>query len=97
MTVPSDPIDAPDLFAGPVKRSMTIAGHPTSISLEPPFWAALEAAAEAIDLPLNALVARIDAARVDAGASANLASSLRCWLLIRALRPDERSPQEANE
>lgn len=72
------------LYAGPVKRSMTIAGHASSISLEPPFWAALEAAARAEDLPLNALVARIDAERVEAGATANLASVLRCWLLARA-------------
>lgn len=76
---------SPDLYAGPIKRSMTIAGHATSISLEPPFWTALEAAALDQALPLNALVARIDAERVDAGASANLASALRCWLLERAV------------
>ena len=35
----------PGGFAGPVKRSITIAGHQTSISLEPIFWEALEAAA----------------------------------------------------
>lgn len=69
------------LFAGPVKRSITIAGHETSISLEPPFWSALEAAARVRALPLSALVARIDADRVDAGATTNLASVLRCWLL----------------
>lgn len=76
----------PDLFSGPVKRSMTIAGHPSSISLEPPFWAALEQAARDDGVPLNALVARIDADRVDAGGMANLASTLRCWLLDRAGR-----------
>lgn len=70
-----------NMFAGPVKRSMTIAGHPTSISLEPPFWTALEAAALSRGLPLSALVARIDAERVDAGGTANLASVLRCWIL----------------
>ena len=43
-----------------------IAGHATSISLEPVFWEALREAAEAEGLPLNALVARIDAERVDA-------------------------------
>jgi predicted DNA-binding ribbon-helix-helix protein len=74
----------PALCAGPVKRSMTIAGHPSSISLEPPFWAALEAAARAEALPLNALVARIDAARTEHGAG-NLASVLRCWLLARSM------------
>lgn len=76
--------DMTDLFNGPVKRSITIAGHETSISLEPPFWSALEAAARARALPLSALVARIDADRVDAGATANLASVLRCWLLADA-------------
>jgi predicted DNA-binding ribbon-helix-helix protein len=75
-----------DLYSGPVKRSMTIAGHSSSISLEPPFWAALEASARAEGLPLNALVARIDAQRVEAGAGANLASVLRCWLLDRVER-----------
>lgn len=77
-----------DIFGGPVKRSMTIAGHQSSISLEAPFWRALEAAARAEGLPLNALVARLDAARVERG-GANLASVLRCWLLDRAER---RSP-----
>ncbi|HEX7853152.1 MAG TPA: ribbon-helix-helix domain-containing protein [Sphingobium sp.] len=80
----------PDIFTGPVKRSMTIAGHPSSLSLEPPFWAALEAAAREHKLPLNALVARIDAARVDDGGGANLASVLRCWLLDRAQHPGTR-------
>jgi predicted DNA-binding ribbon-helix-helix protein len=84
LAAPPDPLTGPDLFVGPVKRSMTIAGHSSSISLEPPFWAALEAAAAEAKIPLNALVARIDAARVDAGAGANLASVLRCWLLARA-------------
>ena len=45
---------------GPVKRSVMIAGHATSISLEPIYWEALCEAAAAERLPLNALVARID-------------------------------------
>ncbi len=44
-------------MAGPVKRSVMIAGHATSISLEPIFWEALAAAAAADGIPLNALVA----------------------------------------
>lgn len=85
----------PDLFGGPIKRSMTIAGHPSSISLETPFWRALEVAAREEGVPLNALVARLDAARVDAGATANLASVLRCWLLERAtLRPPSAEDAE---
>jgi predicted DNA-binding ribbon-helix-helix protein len=72
--------------AGPIKRSIAIAGHATSISLEPVFWTALgEAAAEA-GLPLSALVARIDAERVRAPAPPNLASALRVWLFERARR-----------
>ena len=56
-------VSPPGGFLGPVKRSVTIAGHETSISLEPVFWLALERAAQARALPLNALVAEIDAAR----------------------------------
>ena len=70
-------------MAGPVKRSMMIAGHATSISLEPVFWEALREAAEAEGLPLNALVARIDAARIEADDPANLASAIRVWLFER--------------
>lgn len=71
-------------FVGPVKRSMTIAGHQTSISLEPVFWEALERAAHEDALPLSALVARIDAARIALEAPPNLASALRTWLFLRA-------------
>ena len=72
-------------FIGPVKRSITIAGHQTSISLEPPFWAALEAAARGRGVPLSALVADIDARRVTQAAPPNLASVLRSWILADAL------------
>jgi predicted DNA-binding ribbon-helix-helix protein len=68
---------------GPVKRSIMIAGHATSISLEPVFWDALREAAEAEALPLNALVARIDAERVAAADPPNLASAIRIWLFER--------------
>ena len=64
----------------PVKRSVTIAGHPTSISLEPLFWAALEAAAAQRGLPVNALVARIDVERMEAADPPNLTSAIRQWL-----------------
>ena len=70
--------------AGPVKRSITIAGHQTSISLEPVFWVALEAAARGRRVPLSALVAEIDARRVAQPEPANLGSALRCWLLVEA-------------
>ena len=68
---------------GPVKRSIMIAGHATSISLEPVFWQALREAAEAEGLPLNALVARIDAERIGEAHPPNLASAIRVWLFAR--------------
>lgn len=70
----------PGGFVGPVKRSITIAGHQTSISLEPAFWRALEEAARARALPLSALVAQIDVARISAADPPNLASAIRSWL-----------------
>jgi predicted DNA-binding ribbon-helix-helix protein len=71
-------------MAGPVKRSVMIAGHATSISLEPVFWEALREAAEEEGLPLSALVARLDAERVAAADPPNLASAIRVWLFARA-------------
>jgi predicted DNA-binding ribbon-helix-helix protein len=72
-------------YAPPVKRSVLIAGHPTSISLEPIFWRALEISAADQALPVNALVAQIDAARLDAKQPPNLTSAIRQWLFARAL------------
>jgi predicted DNA-binding ribbon-helix-helix protein len=72
----------PGGFAGPVKRSVTIAGHPTSISLEPVFWQALEQAARDHALPLSALIAEIDAVRITAADPPNLASAIRSWLFV---------------
>ncbi|WP_309602596.1 ribbon-helix-helix domain-containing protein [Sphingomonas sp.] len=67
----------------PTKRSVTIAGHETSISLEPAFWAALEAEATARELPLNALIATIDVERLDSSPPPNLTSAIRQWLFAR--------------
>jgi predicted DNA-binding ribbon-helix-helix protein len=71
-------------MSGPVKRSVMIAGHATSISLEPVFWDALREAAVEEGVPLSALVARIDAARVEEVAPPNLGSAIRVWLFERA-------------
>ena len=65
----------------PVKRSVEIAGHKTSISLEPLYWALLKQAAEAESLPINALVARIDAERIAAPTPPGLAGAVRIWLV----------------
>ena len=68
----------------PTKRSVTIAGHETSISLEPLFWHALERAALDEGLPINALIALIDVERLEAqGETPNLTSAIRQWLFLR--------------
>lgn len=67
-------------YAPPKKRSVTIAGHPTSISLEPAFWIALEEAASRLGCPVNALIARIDAERLEVKRPPNLTSAIRQWL-----------------
>lgn len=71
-------------YAPPAKRSVLIAGHQTSISLEPVFWRALEAAAQARACPINALVAKIDAERLEAESTPNLTSAIRQWLFSQA-------------
>jgi predicted DNA-binding ribbon-helix-helix protein len=78
----------PPLYAPPLKRSITIAGHETALTIEPVFWEALRAAALARHLPLNALVARIDAERITVADPPNLASAIRCWLFVQ--------PKDAN-
>jgi predicted DNA-binding ribbon-helix-helix protein len=67
----------------PVKRSVEIAGHKTSISLEPVFWDMLKRAAAADGVPLNAVVAWIDAERLKAEHPPGLASAIRVWLVSR--------------
>lgn len=71
---------APLQRAGIVKRSLTISGHRTSISLEDAFWRRLKAVAAERALPLSVLIAEIDAARGDA----NLSSALRVFVLESA-------------
>jgi predicted DNA-binding ribbon-helix-helix protein len=73
-------------YAPPQKRSVLIAGHQTSISLEPMFWRALEAAAKERGCAVNALVAEIDAERLDASRTPNLTSAIRQWLFDRTAR-----------
>jgi len=74
-------------LGSPTKRSVTIAGHETSISLEPLFWQTLERAAQDEALPVNALIARIDVERLEGpGQAPNLTSAIRQWLLLRELK-----------
>ena len=65
----------------PVKHSLTLRGHRTSVSLEPEFWEAFRALAEARGLGLNELAAEIDETR---GLSRGLASAIRVHLLRHA-------------
>jgi predicted DNA-binding ribbon-helix-helix protein len=74
-------------YAPPRKRSVLIAGHATSISLEPMFWTALEAAARARGCPVNALVAEIDSARLQSPRPSNLTSAIRQWLFEQSSAP----------
>jgi predicted DNA-binding ribbon-helix-helix protein len=62
----------------PVKRSLTLRGHRTSVSLEDEFWRAFRTIADEKNIPINALAAEIDATReVDTG----LASAIRVFVL----------------
>jgi predicted DNA-binding ribbon-helix-helix protein len=63
------------------KRSVSIAGHRTSVSLEPLFWTTLGEIAAARALSLSALIATIDRGR-----QANLSSALRVFVLEELLR-----------
>ncbi|HQT88657.1 MAG TPA: ribbon-helix-helix domain-containing protein [Acidiphilium sp.] len=60
------------------KRSLSLAGHRTSIALEPDFWFVLTAIAAARAMPLTRLIADIDAIRVP---EQKLASALRVFAL----------------
>lgn len=70
------------------KRSITIAGHRTSISLETPFWEALAEIAASRDTSVAALVAEIDRSRSD---DTNLSAALRMFALAWYRRPSERT------
>jgi predicted DNA-binding ribbon-helix-helix protein len=61
-----------------VKRSFSVAGHRTSVALEPEFWDALTRLAAARGKTLSTLVAEIDAARAS---DRPLASALRVWII----------------
>ncbi|MEQ1510025.1 MAG: ribbon-helix-helix domain-containing protein [Sphingopyxis sp.] len=73
------------IFQPAVKRSITIAGHPTSLRLESLFWEQLVRISREMGLPISALVAQIDALRLAETPPPNLASAIRLWLLDRAV------------
>jgi len=59
-----------------VKRSVMIAGHASSVSIEKPFWDAFKALAKKQGLSINQLVTELDDAR-----SVNLSSAIRLYVL----------------
>jgi len=68
--------------AGPVKRSLTLSGHRTSVTLEAEFWEEFRLLAEAEGKSVNALASRIDAAR---DPEVSLSSAIRVFVLRAAL------------
>lgn len=74
----------------PEKRSFSIQGHRTSISLEAAFWSALKAAAAEEGLTLAGLISAIDKERGGAG----LSSAVRVWILKRLEARAAKKPAE---
>ncbi|RPE71576.1 ribbon-helix-helix protein [Pacificibacter maritimus] len=66
------------MIGRPVKRSLTLHGHRTSVSLEEPFWAAFRMIAQEKSKPINVLAAEIDELR---GVDSGLASAIRVYVL----------------
>jgi predicted DNA-binding ribbon-helix-helix protein len=66
------------LSGRPVKRSLTLRGHRTSVSLEDAFWSAFRQISEKENKPINVLAAEIDAAR---DMETGLATAIRLFVL----------------
>ncbi|MTI01564.1 MULTISPECIES: ribbon-helix-helix domain-containing protein [Alphaproteobacteria] len=62
----------------PIKRSLTLKGHRTSVSLEDEFWQAFREIAKTKDIPINVLAAEIDVSR---DPETGLASAIRVFIL----------------
>jgi predicted DNA-binding ribbon-helix-helix protein len=67
----------------PRKRSLTLHGHRTSVSLEDPFWTAFRRMAEERGMPVNALAAEIDDARAGTGLATAIRLAVLAWALER--------------
>jgi predicted DNA-binding ribbon-helix-helix protein len=74
-----------------VKRSVRIAGHATSISLEAAFWQALGDIAASRQMPVSALIAAIDATR-----NGNLSSAIRLFVLDSARKGELRGAESSD-
>lgn len=77
-------------YSRPAKRSLTLCGHRTSVTLEEPFWRRLRVIADERGISVNALASRIDASRP---AGVGLASAIRVFVLSEALdnQQDDRA------
>lgn len=80
-------------MSGLEKRSFTLAGHRTSIALEPAFWAALEVLAARRGEKLLTLIAGVDAVRAG---DERLASTLRVLCLRSAVQAAGARPLTAS-
>lgn len=85
--------DRPPLDCRPVKRSLTLRGHRTSVSLEEPFWVEFRKLADARGLSINALAVEIDEARApDVG----LASAVRVYVLSTLIAERDAETPDAD-
>jgi len=78
------------MSGGIVKRSVVVAGHPTSVSLEPAFWDVLKELAAARGLSVAALIAEVDRDR-----TGNLSSAIRVYVLNTLRERAAAKPQSA--
>ncbi len=84
----------PTPYHPPVKYSVRIEGHRTSISLEPLFWDLLREAAARRGVAVNTLVASIDAERIRSETPPGLAGAIRVWLVTHELGPKHEKGDE---
>jgi predicted DNA-binding ribbon-helix-helix protein len=78
--------------SGVVKRSMSISGHKTSISLEEEFWKGLKAVAQARGMTLSELVAAIDRDR-----PGNLSSAVRVFIFNHFCAQNDPVPRDRHQ
>lgn len=74
-----------------IKRSVSIAGHATSVTLEPEFWNALKNIVKRDEISLNALITEID----DSKSIDNLSSAIRIYILNDLQSQIDRLTEEA--
>ena len=70
-------------FTRPAKRSLTLCGHRTSVTLEDSFWRQFQHIADDLNISVNALASRIDAARPS---GVGLASAIRVFVLDETIK-----------